>query len=199
MESQAECGSVTRWIRDLKTGNQNALSKIWERYFPTIARSAKLRFGSDPRIVRDEEDIASSVLGVLLKQASMVEVNDRTGLLRLLMVITKHKVASEKRIQKADSRGGGRVALLSELGSELKDCVENLTEDASTPESLALVAEQYQILLDVLPDDRYREIVRLKLMGKSAGEIAEEFDVVARTIHRKLKIIQNRWLESLEE
>ena len=199
MESPAECGSVTRWIRDLKTGNHNALSNIWERYFPTIARSAKLRFGSDPRIVRDEEDIAASVLGVLLKHASLVEVNDRTGLIRLLLVITKHKVASEKRLQKADSRGGGRVALLSELEGALKNCVKNLFADASTPESLALVAEQYQILLSVLPDDMYREIVRLKLLGKSACEIAEQFDVVPRTIQRKLKIIQNLWLETLQE
>ena len=199
MESQAECGSVTRWIRELKTGDQNALSKIWERYFPTIARNAKYHFGGNPRIVRDEEDIALSVLGVLLKQATLVDVNDREGLLRLLMVITKHKVLSEKRVQKADSRGGGRVAIISELQGELKHFVQNLTTDAPSPDSLASMAEHYQILLSVLPDDMYREIVKLKLLGKSIAEISDHFDVVPRTISRKLKIIQNIWLETLGE
>ena len=197
MESQSECGSVTRWIRELKTGDQNALSKLWERYFPTIARSAKFRFGSNPRVVRDEEDIALSVLGVLLKQATLVDVNDREGLFRLLMVITKHKVLSEKRVQKADSRGGGRVAIISELHGELKHYVDNLTTVAPSPESLASASEHYQILLNVLPNDMYREIVKLRLMGKSIDEISDHFDVVPRTINRKLKIIQNLWLETL--
>lgn len=199
MESQSECGSVTRWIRGLKTGDQNVLSKLWERYFPTIARNAKLHFGSNPRIVRDEEDIALSVLGVLLKQKTLIDVNDRDDLLRLLMVITRRKVLSEKRVQMADSRGGGRVAILSELQGELKQFVENLTANAPSPESLASMAEHYQILLNVLPDDMYREIVKLKLMGKSIVEISDHFDVVPRTIGRKLKIIQNMWIETLGE
>jgi DNA-directed RNA polymerase specialized sigma subunit len=63
MESQFEGGSVTRWIRQLKQGDENALTKLWERYFPAIKRKARAQFGNDPRVARDEEDIALSVMG----------------------------------------------------------------------------------------------------------------------------------------
>ena len=197
MEPQAKDGSVTRWIRELKAGNRASLSKLWERYFPTIAKKARIHFGINPRIVRDEEDIALSVLGVLCQQAALVDINDRGGLIRLLMIVTKNKVSSEKRVQRADFRGGGKVAVISDLGKLLKERIANQTCDVPTPESIAQMAEQYQMLLEILPDDMYREIVKLKLLGKTIVEIADELDVVPRTIHRKLKIIQKTWIETM--
>ncbi len=199
MEPHAEDGSVTRWIRELKVGNRASLSKLWERYFPTVAKKARVHFGINPRIVRDEEDIALSVLGVLCQQAALVDINDRGGLIRLLMLVTKNKVSSEKRVQRANFRGGGRVAVISDLGKLLRERIANQTCDVPTPESLVQMEEQCQLLLEILPDDVYREIVRLKLIGNTIAEIADQLDVVPRTIHRKLKIIQKTWIETMEK
>ena len=199
MEPHAEDGSVTRWIRELKAGNSSSLSKLWERYFPTVAKKARVHFGINPRIVRDEEDIALSVLGVLCQQAALVDINDRGGLIRLLMLVTKNKVSSEKRVQRANFRGGGRVAIISDLGKLLRERIANQTCDVPTPESLVQMEEQCQLLLEILPDDVYREIVRLKLIGNTIAEIADQLDVVPRTIHRKLKIIQKTWIETMEK
>lgn len=199
MEPHAEDGSVTRWIRELKAGNRASLSKLWERYFPTVAKKARIHFGINARIVRDEEDIALSVLGVLCQQAALVDINDRGGLIRLLMLVTKNKVSSEKRVQRANFRGGGRVAVITDLGKLLRERIANQTCDVPTPESLVQMEEQCQLLLEILPDDVYREIVRLRLIGHTIAEIADELDVVPRTIHRKLKIIQKTWIETMEK
>jgi len=193
----SEGGSVTRWIRDLKSGNKEALSKLWERYFPKAKQKARHHFGDDSRTVRDEEDIALSVMGALFKDASLTDVTDREDLIRLLLVVTKHKVLSEKRTQKTLTRGGGKVAVVSDLSDLLKNFVSNQKGDTATPDSLAVMSEQYQILLDALPDDFYRDIVKLKLKGKTIQEVADDLNVVPRTIHRKLKYIQTVWLETL--
>ena len=197
MSKEPEAGSVTRWIRELKAGNKDALSKLWDRYFPKAKQRARHHFGNDPRVVRDEEDIAMSVMGALFKDASLINVADREDLIRLLLVVTKRKVSSEKRSQKSRSRGGGKVANVSDLSDLLKNFVSNQKGDIASPESLAVMSEQYQILMDSLPDEFYRDIVRLKLKGKTIQEVAKDLDVVPRTIHRKLKTIQSTWLETL--
>lgn len=197
MKSQSEGRSVTRWIRDLKQGDENALARLWERYFPTIKRKARAHFGNEPRVARDEEDIALSVMGTLVKQSTLADVTEREGLLRLLLVITKHKVSSEKRFQKASARGSGKVQAISVLQEVIHASVANLTTDQPSPDAIVLMSEQLQILMDVLPDNLFRQIVTMKLAGKSIERIADDLDVVPRTIYRKLKIIEVLWLETL--
>ena len=51
-------GSVTLWIKSLKTGDQLAASSLWRRYFDTLVRVARGRLRNAPRTVSDEEDVA---------------------------------------------------------------------------------------------------------------------------------------------
>jgi DNA-directed RNA polymerase specialized sigma24 family protein len=197
MESKHDSGSVTRWIRELKTGNTNSFAKLWDRYFLKIKLNARKHFANTPRIVRDEEDIALSVLGVLAKSSSLADVTDREGLLRLLAVITKNKVASEKRTQRTLSRGSGKVSVLSDLKGMLKESATATRSSMPSPAAIVQLAEQYQMLLDFLPDDEFRKIVKLKLSGKTILEIADELGVIRATITRKLRIIQKIWRATL--
>lgn len=197
MSTDPSPGSVTRWIRELKSGNKDALSKLWDRYFPKAKQKARHHFGTDSRTVRDEEDIALSVMGALFKDASLLDVTDREDLIRLLLVVTKRKVLSEKRSQKSLSRGGGKVNIVTDLSDLLKNFVLNRKGEMASPDSIAVMSEQYQILMNSLPDDFHRDIVKLKLKGKTIQEVADDLNVVPRTIHRKLKHIQTVWIETL--
>jgi DNA-directed RNA polymerase specialized sigma24 family protein len=197
MSTDSSSGSVTRWIRELKDGNKDALSKLWQRYFPKAKQKARHHFGTDSRTVRDEEDIALSVMGALFKDASLLDVTDREDLIRLLLVVTKRKVLSEKRSQKSLSRGGGKVNIVTDLSDLLKNFVLNRKGEMASPDSIAVMSEQYQILMNALPDDFHRDIVKLKLKGKTIQEVADDLNVVPRTIHRKLKHIQTVWIETL--
>ena len=44
-----------------------------------------------------------------------------------------------------------------------------------------------------LPDDKYREIVRMKMEGMEVNEIAIQLDSVPRSVQRKLKIVLGKW------
>ena len=59
----------------------------------------------------------------------------------------------------------------------------------------ALVAEQFEHLLDTLPDDELRRIALLKLEGHSNAEIAANIDRSVPTVERRLRLIRDTWHE----
>jgi RNA polymerase sigma factor (sigma-70 family) len=198
MDNPAACGSVTHLIRELKAGNQSALSKLWDRYFPNITRRAQHYFGKNSRVVRDEEDIALSVMGMLHQKGNLRNVNDRDELVRLLYVMTHNKVASERRVQKSRSRGNGKVSLFSELDRTAQNYIANFASVQADPRVRSHLEDQFQALMDILPDERCREIVKLRLAGRSLDEIAKILKVVDRTVQRKMKLIQDLWSAAIE-
>jgi len=70
--SSAGEGSVTRWISDLKGGDQDAASQIWRRYFESLVRMAQRRLNQVPRrgSSEDEEDAALSAFHSLCAGAA---------------------------------------------------------------------------------------------------------------------------------
>ena len=62
-----------------------------------------------------------------------------------------------------------------------------------TPERIAELEEQCQILLNSLESEQLRTVARLKLEGHTSNEIADQLGVVERTVERKLRLIRNQW------
>ena len=52
---------VTRWLRELEAGDQDAARLLWQRYYRELVELARARLGQTPRRIADEEDIALSV------------------------------------------------------------------------------------------------------------------------------------------
>src|SRR4051794_17802216 len=112
--SSAGEGSVTRWISDLKGGNQDAASRIWHRYFLSLVRMAEKRLNQVPRrgASEDGEDAALSVFHSLCAGAAggrFDRLTDRDDLWRLLVVITARKALDQIQRERRRKRGGGRV------------------------------------------------------------------------------------------
>src|SRR4051812_14399498 len=65
-------GSVTRWLGDLKAGDQDAARRLWDRYFEQLVRLArsKRRGLPDPGVHSDEEDVALSALDCVFRGAA---------------------------------------------------------------------------------------------------------------------------------
>jgi DNA-directed RNA polymerase specialized sigma24 family protein len=59
-----------------------------------------------------------------------------------------------------------------------------------TPEFVAIADEEFERLLDSLPDETLREIVLAKLSGFTNAEIAERQGRHVRSIERKLQLIR---------
>jgi RNA polymerase sigma factor (sigma-70 family) len=195
-------GSVTRWIGDLKSGDQDAAKQLWHRYFENLVRMAQRRLDRGPRrgACEDGEDAALSAFHSLCRGAAggrFGGLNDRDDLWRLLVVITARKALDQIQRQRRVKRGGGRVVDEAALAGE--EGGEGLGLDAvvgrePTPEFASLIADEIRDRLDALGNDTLRQVALLRMEGHSNEEIAERLGCVARSVERKLALVRRMWL-----
>jgi RNA polymerase sigma-70 factor (ECF subfamily) len=144
------------------------------------------------RISRDQaEDLAQEVL-VLLEQ-KYADVTTLEDLLPLSLRILRYKLASYRR--KAHRRGEDDPVSLEDA---------DLQELGPTPEMYAARQQLLERLTKAIPSlgERCRELLRLKLLGKSFAEIQEELGAGsintvytwdARCRQRLLDLLGGRW------
>jgi len=193
-------GSVTGWIREAKAGDEDAVQRLWERYFPQLVALCQQRLRGHPRRVADEEDVALSVFDSFCQRAAegrFPQLQDRDDLWRLLVVIAARKAINLVHHDHRQRRGGQRVIGESDLRSAESDTdapgLEQIIGREPTPEFAALVAEEYERLLAVLEGVGLREIAQRKLEGYTNEEIAQQLACSLRTVERKLWVIRKRW------
>jgi len=196
-----EDGSITCWIDQLRAGDQAAAQSLWERYFQRLVGLArvKLRAGGDS----DEEDAALSAFQSFCQGAArgrFPRLDDRHDPWRVLVTITARKAADQIERARSLKRGGGR--LLDEAALDGPDPerriggLDQLPGPDPTPEFAAMVAEQYQHLLELLGDETLRSIAVWKLEGYTVKEIAQRLDRSERMVAYKLGLIRLRWEEA---
>jgi RNA polymerase sigma factor (sigma-70 family) len=202
MSTEGE-GSVTRWVEALKGGDDDAAGRLWRRYFDSLVRLARARLGPVPRAAADEEDVALSAFHSLCAgaaQGRFTRLDGRDDLWRLLATITVRKALDQLRRQRRQKRGGGRVLGEADLTGAQPGYDVNgldwLESGEPTPELVALLGEQYRLLLEGLPDPSLREVARLRLEGYDGDEIAERLGCNRRTVVRKLDRIRRTWSEA---
>jgi DNA-directed RNA polymerase specialized sigma24 family protein len=199
-------GSVTRWIAQLKAGDQEvAQQELWNRYFQRLAALARKKLRHAPQRVADEEDVVLNVLDTFFRGARegrFPELRDRTNLWPLLVKITARKAANQLKEQRTQRRGGGKVrgeSVFADIADESDPLLlESIADHEPTPAFAAEMAEECQCLLGALQEESLREVAQLKLAGHSNLEIAQKLRVVERTVERKLNRIRKLWSEKGE-
>jgi len=190
---------VTGWIEDLKQGDSAALQAIWDRFYPELLRVARSKLQGRKTAAADEEDVVLSVMNNLFvgaKQGRFPNLADRDDLWRLLLCMTDCKALDLHRHEHRQKRGGGRshVSLADHDPSAPQNVdLDMALSDLLTPEFAVMVVEEYERLLGVLKDDRYRQLAVAKMEGYTNGEIAERFGCSVRTVERELHHIRDRW------
>ena len=199
-------GPVTCWLRQLEAGDEDAARLLWQRYYRELVELARARFGTTPRRVADEEDVALSVLRCLYEGAArgqFAELVNRGELWQLLAAITGRKVIDQQRRLNQQKRGGGRVRGDSVMHGNDDDRssvgFDQFRGEAPTPEVLAIAAEEFQRLMALLDDDRLRQIAQCKLEGYTNEEIGQRLGLACRSIERKLQRIRQIWATELEQ
>ncbi|RUL87246.1 ECF-type sigma factor [Tautonia sociabilis] len=193
-------GSVTRWISQLKAGDAEAAQPLWERYFDRLVRLARQKLAAGRRLGgdEDEEDAALSAFESFCAGASRGRfplLGDREDLWRLLVVITARKAGAQAQRRRAQKRGGDLRRLdTAGIGDDPEGLIlEELAGPEPTPEFAAMVAEQYQLLLDCLGDDDLRRVAVWRLEGLTNDEIADRLGCARRTVARRLDLIRKIW------
>jgi DNA-directed RNA polymerase specialized sigma24 family protein len=184
--------SVSQWIAQLRTGDDAAAGKIWERYFHRLAGLARKHLQDVPRLPADGEDVALSAFHSLcagLEQGRFPDLADRDSLWRLLVTITARKARQVVRDECRQKRGGGQVVDDPDEANGL----ENLLSREPTPEFAVEVADQCRFLLSKLGDEELRTIALWKMEGVDSEQIAARLGKAPRTIERRLQLIRTLW------
>ena len=190
-------GSVTRWIGQLKTGEQAAVQRLWEAYFRRLVRLARDRLRDVRRGGADEEDVALSAFDSFcrgVERGRFPRLDDRKDLWRLLACITVRKAFDLARHERSERQGGGKVRGESAfVGPDGELGIEQVLGREPSPEFAALMEEEYRRRLASLPDETLRSVAQWKLEGYSNEEIAAKLDCSPRSVERKLSIIRGLW------
>lgn len=198
-----EDGSITCWIDQLKAGDPAAAQRLWERFFQRLVRLARVKMPPNLRAASDEEDAALSAFQSFCQRAAkgrFPRLDDRHDLWRVLVTITARKAIDQVERARSLKRGGGR--LLNEAAQDGTDPdhqfagLDQIPGPDPTPEFAAMVAEQYQRLLDLLGDKTLRSIAVFKIEGYTNREIAQTLRCSERTVAYKLELIRLRWEEA---
>jgi len=193
-------GSVTRWIPALKKGDEAAAQKLWEKYCGQLMSLARQKLPRSRRGAADEEDIVQSAFNSFfqgLAKGRFPQLADRHNLVGLLVVITARKAADEQARQRRKKRGGDTKSKDSRITTKEGDGPEfdldALVSREPTPEFAAQVAEQCELLLERLGDDKLRRVALWKMEGFTNAEIAEKLQSSLSTVNRKLDTIRIIW------
>jgi DNA-directed RNA polymerase specialized sigma24 family protein len=187
-----DCGSVTQFFGQLRTGSPAAAEALWERFFPRLVALARKTLVGRPQRVADADDAAQSAFAsfCLRVKAGEYDVGNRTDLWNLLGVITANKARMQARREGAEKRGGGRV--VGEGGLTRPDGNPLPLDEAAAGAVATDFDLQCADLLDRL-EPELREIAVLRLLGYRNAEIADMHDCTERRIERKLNLIRQRW------
>ena len=194
-------GDVTRWIGQLKDGNESAAEHLYECYFNRIVGLARKRLDGRTRRITDEEDVALVVLESLfrgLADGRYPELTSRDGLWRLLVVMTARRAINDVQAQHAQKRGHGQVrgeSVFIRPDMDSPAGIDQFAVDAATPEFVEQLSGQLMDTLAELGDDSLKQTVMMKLEGFTNAEIAERLGVSERTVERKLSKLREHCQE----
>jgi len=197
-------GSVTLWIDQLKSGDEVAAERLWERFFPALVAAANRKLGNAARRIADEEDVAVNVFQSLCAGAAagkFSQLGDRHDLWKLMVAMAGNKAREQIRHQTAQKRGG--VHLRGESALDQAEQVAGqgfdvFASDAPTPEFLAILEDQQKFLFNKLRNDVLRKIATLRIGGSSNAEIAAEVNITVRSVERKLRLIRDTWSDEVK-
>ncbi len=193
-------GSVSVWIGQLKAGEETALGKLHERYWPWLVAVARDKLKGARLRVADEEDVAQQAFWSFyraFKTGGVPRLANRHDLLALLTTIAACKAVNLMRHEVGvQKRGGGRVQGESALlgGDGERRGIEQLADGEPTPHEEAILRDCYRYFIGALPE-KLRGFAEQYLAGCTYREISEKMDCVERTVERKMALIFARWQE----
>jgi DNA-directed RNA polymerase specialized sigma24 family protein len=187
----SSAGSVTYWIVQLKHGEREGATHLWQRYYCLLMERA-----GSPRGADDEEDIVLTAFDKFCRaaeQGRFPRLDDRNDLWQLLLLLTDREAINHRRRVSSVRRGGGRVLDEGALSANGDSPLGRLASREPTPEDAAQLAEECRRLFGALRDPDLEAVAQLKMECYSLEEIAAKLGCVPRTIQRRVNLIRQIW------
>lgn len=190
-----ETGSVSQWLRELKSGHCSAVDAIWHRYYQRVVQYATRKMKINPDRSVDGEDIAQITMHRLcfsLASGRYPLLDDRQQLWDLLVVFTLNRIRKHLRSCSAQKRTGLRQSVF--VFKQTK-----ALEDLQTPEAPAIMADMVQCWLDRLdredPTGELKQIAIWSMEEISGSEIARILKKRKSTVLQQIRLIRLLWEE----
>jgi RNA polymerase sigma factor (sigma-70 family) len=175
-------------VERLQGGDPQAADEVFARYASRLTSLAEQHLSRKLAARLDGADVVQSVFRTFFRRSAAGEfrIDSSAELWRLLVQITLRKARAygrqhTARVRDVDAEApGGGAAFLTEA----------IAHDPGPTEAAALV-DQIQELLRGLPA-LYCDLLQLRLEGHSMSDTAARLGVSRRTVHRGLRLLQER-------
>jgi RNA polymerase sigma-70 factor (ECF subfamily) len=189
-----EGAAFADFILRIRAGDDQAARELVERYEPVIRREVRLRL-RDLRLASRLEwnDICQSVMASFFVRAAagQYDLGQPDHLMRLLVVMTRHKLSQQVRRQRAGRRDYRR--------HEARDAAQLIERSASVPSPSRMVASRE--LLDEVRrrlTDKERSLADLRGQGCEWAEIAARLGGTPEACRKQLARAIDRVEHQLE-
>lgn len=182
--------SESAWLLQLKQGDSDSLAEVWKRFHDQLTLAAQARLESVPQSTADADDIVVSVFESVWrasKAGRLQSLQNCDELLWWLLKTVHRKSVDHVRRESAQKRSNGVPP------GSLDETVIQPIDGSPSSEYLAILKEQYEQALNVLPDQLLRQIAVLRMEGYTNVEICELLDVAPATVTRKARRIRAIW------
>jgi RNA polymerase sigma-70 factor (ECF subfamily) len=181
---------IPELVEGLRCGDPQAAAVVFGRYAQRLTSLAEQHLSRKLAARLDGGDVVQSVFRTFFRRSAAGEfrIDNSDELWRLLVRIT---------LQKARARSRNHTARARDVAAEEPGGALLLQAASHEPglEEAAVLVDQIEALLRGLPDV-YGDLLRLRLEGYSVSDTAERLGVSRRTIHRALRLLQQRLTRS---
>jgi RNA polymerase sigma-70 factor (ECF subfamily) len=190
----SEGTEFAEFIRRVRAGDDRAARELVERYEPVIRREVRLRL-KDPRLGSrfDWTDVCQSVLASFFVRAAsgQYDLGEPGQLVKLLVVMTRNKLANQARLHRAERRDYRRL--------EPHDLAELESRAIPQPSPSRMIAgrellEEFRRRLS----DEERALVDLRAQGCEWPEIAAQLGGTAQARRKQYARAVDRVEHQLE-
>jgi RNA polymerase sigma factor (sigma-70 family) len=183
------------FIRRVRAGDEQAARELVERYEPVIRREVRMRL-RDPRLFNQFEwtDICQSVMASFFVRAAsgQYDLEQPEHVLRLLVVMTRHKLSNQRRQSRADRRDYRRLEACT------PEFLNARSEQAPTPSRMIAGRELLEEFRRRLSDEE-RQVADLRGQGREWTEIAVELGGTPEARRKQLARAIDRIERQMEE
>jgi RNA polymerase sigma factor (sigma-70 family) len=193
-------GSVSRWIQELKSGDSDAPTHLWNRYHPDLMRITRRRLYGMSRRVADEEDLVVTAFQSFFRRAregQFPQLSRRDHMWALLLTITNRKVINNLRRQLSRKRGGSQPSCAATSAAGMEIHGEGVLNQVECFDLAPDVEARVMELLDAV-DDELRWMLYLRQEGLTNTEIASRLDRSVATVERRLRLLREKCEKELQ-
>ena len=194
-------GSFSIILSQLKAGDEDAVRKLWDRFFEPLRRVAASRLPNRQRRSVGAEDLALSTIEAFqrgFENDRFSRVQDRNDVWALLTSIIDRKIIDHLRSQQAAKRGGGNLRGES-FFAQVGDGCGGISDAAAIQldhECAVEIIDQLEMIYRKLDDPELVRVINARLEGCTVEETANLIGKSVSSVERKLRLAREIWREA---